>query len=76
MEPEKKSYGALIGSVVIIVLLVLGALYFWTTKTQAPTNTDDMEYANDQTTQELNQLELDLNAADTDLQVDAVDTLE
>ncbi|HWA31953.1 MAG TPA: hypothetical protein VG694_00665 [Candidatus Paceibacterota bacterium] len=32
MEPaEQKSNGALIGSIIIIVILVIGAIYFWQT---------------------------------------------
>ena len=29
MEPEEKSNGALIGSFVIIIILILGGLYIW-----------------------------------------------
>lgn len=29
MEPEQKSNGALIGSIIIIIILVIGGIYFW-----------------------------------------------
>lgn len=29
MEPEKKSNGALIGSVIIIIILIIGGIYIW-----------------------------------------------
>lgn len=31
MEPEKKSNGALIGLIVIIIILILGGIYIWQT---------------------------------------------
>ena len=31
MEPEKKSNGALIGSIIIIVILIIGGIYIWQT---------------------------------------------
>ena len=32
--PEEKSMGALIGSIIIIVILVIGGLYLWSSKMQ------------------------------------------
>lgn len=29
MEPEKKSNGALVGSIIIIVILIIGGIYLW-----------------------------------------------
>ena len=29
MEPEQKSNGALIGSVIIIIILIIGGIYLW-----------------------------------------------
>ncbi len=31
MEPEQKSNGALTGSIIIIVILIIGGLYLWKT---------------------------------------------
>ena len=32
MEPEKKSNGALVGSIVIIIIIVIGGIYIWQSK--------------------------------------------
>ncbi|KKR79687.1 MAG: hypothetical protein UU24_C0004G0025 [Candidatus Nomurabacteria bacterium GW2011_GWA2_40_9] len=32
MEPNKKSNGALVGTIVIIIILVLGGIYMWNSK--------------------------------------------
>ena len=32
MEPEKKSNGALVGSIIIILILVIGGIYIWQSK--------------------------------------------
>ena len=34
MEPNQKSNGALVGSIIIIIILVLGGIYLWTSKTK------------------------------------------
>lgn len=69
MEPEKKSNGAFIGLVVIIIILILGGVYIW------KTNKDRMKAEPKAVTQEdqndLNQLDLDANNTDTNLGVDA-----
>ncbi|MDQ3245213.1 MAG: hypothetical protein M3P22_02640 [bacterium] len=37
MEPNNKSNGALIGSIIIILILIVGGIYFYTTRvSQAP----------------------------------------
>jgi hypothetical protein len=35
MEPEKKSNGAFIGLIVIIIILILGGIYIWITNKNA-----------------------------------------
>ncbi|MBP6865936.1 MAG: hypothetical protein KBC12_00100 [Candidatus Pacebacteria bacterium] len=87
MEPtqEKKSYGALIGSVIIIVILVLGGIYFWMSKqnnemqiqeTQTPNEESSKLNAEDEATaSELSNLEAELEqgaSLDTSLDVSAV----
>ncbi len=83
MEPnqEKKSYGALIGSVVIIVILVLGGIYFWMSKQNTEISTPEENQGaqiNDQdaaATSELNELEDELNlgaSVDSSLDVSTV----
>lgn len=42
MEPEKKSNGALVGSIIIIIILVIGGIYFWQTSLKERTAPSDM----------------------------------
>jgi len=87
MEPnqEKKSYGALIGSVIIIVILVLGGIYFWMSKQntemqiqETPTLNEESSNLNaedEATASELSSLEAELeqgSSLDTSLDVSAV----
>ena len=73
MEPEKKSHGALIGSIVIIVILVIGGIYMWQQKAQKAEELKQIQ--SEQNTQtndgELNNLEQDVNSTDTNVDVDA-----
>ena len=79
MEPEKKSHGALIGSIIVIVILIIGGLYIWQSKVKAPATTVDTNQLPPATptpidttsaTDELNTLEQDLNSVNTDVGVD------
>lgn len=72
MEPtEKKSNGALIGSIVIIIILIIGGIYIWQSKVKTTLEQKDQypgtisEEAN-----ALNSLEQDLNDIETDIDVD------
>lgn len=73
MEPEKKSHGALIGSIIVIIILVIGGLYIWQSNVknttnkppETPTPIDTVS-----TTDELNTLEQDINSTNTDVGVD------
>lgn len=38
-QPEKSSTGALIGSIIVIIILILGAIYFWGGKLNKSENT-------------------------------------
>jgi len=74
MEPEKKSNGALIGLVVIVIILILGGLYMW--KVNSEENTGDpyqpeSSAITNEDADELSSLETDLQAADTSTGVDA-----
>lgn len=57
MEPttDKKSNGALIGSIIIIVILVLGGIYIWMSKTNMPTEVQEEVQNEQQSLGELNQ---------------------
>jgi len=75
MEPEKKSHGALIGSIIIIVILVIGGIYIWQTKVKeiklqrekTEMQAQALQAASDK---ELQLLEQELQSADTNVNVD------
>ena len=76
MEPQKKSNGALIGSIIIIVILIIGGLYVWQTKVKQikleqqrvkmQADALNATYMN-----ELKTLEQDMNNTDTTIDVNA-----
>jgi len=70
MEPEteKKSNGALIGSIIIVVILVIGGIYVWQSKVK--TTLEQKQQITPADTEELNTLEQDLNSVDTNVDVD------
>ena len=68
-EPKKGGVGALIGSIIVILILVLGALYFWGGKLQqeeGELNFDESAAVNAVAgaSDELSDIEADLNAGD------------
>ena len=76
METEKKSHGALIGSIIIIVILIIGGIYIWQSKVKTitmPKNTENVIQTNEITpadVNDLNVLDQDLNTTDTNTGVD------
>ena len=74
MEQEKK-HGALIGSIIIIVILIIGGIYIWQTKVKeiklerqkAQMQAEAINAAN---LNDLNSLEQDLNSTDSNLGID------
>jgi len=76
MEPEKKSHGALIGSIIIIVILVIGGIYVWQQKTQNEKKIKllQQEQTMQNSSNELNNLDQEVNSTDSnvDVNVDAV----
>jgi hypothetical protein len=76
MGQEKKSYGALIGSIIIIVILIVGGIYIWQTKVKEmklEQKRVQMQAAaiNAANMNELKTLEQDLNSTDVNTGVDA-----
>lgn len=74
MEPTQKSNGALIGSTIIIIILILGGIYFWRTnlknlkENEAPnTETTDSVGATSTTDLEANINSIDLEGLDEGL---------
>jgi hypothetical protein len=74
MEPEKKSNGAFVGVVIIILVLIIGGIYIWQSKVQKALEVKKAQEENvvpaDTTQNELDALEKDLNSLDTDVSVD------
>ena len=72
MEPEKKSNGAFVGLVIIVIILVVGGIYIWqTNKAVLENNKNQVETVTDQDSADLSALELDASAIDTSSGVDA-----
>jgi uncharacterized protein HemX len=79
MEPQKKSQGALIGSIIIIIILIIGGIYIWQIKIKemkAEQQRVQMQAAaiNAANLNELKTLEQDINNTDTtvDVNVDKI----
>jgi uncharacterized protein HemX len=70
MEPEKKSNGALVGLIVIVIILIIGGIYIWQANKNAINPLEESQVS-DQDSTELNTLEQDLETADTEVGVDA-----
>lgn len=79
MEPEKKSNGALIGLIIIIVILIVGGIYLWQkNKSKIIQNPQSLAVTKTVTpndTASLNSLEQDLNTTSTNVDVN-VDSLK
>ncbi len=71
MEQEQKSNGALFGSIIIIVLIILGGVYIWQTKMkevqQEKQKQTEIIQANNA---ELDKIEQDLKNADMATNID------
>ena len=76
MEPEKKSNGALVGSIIIIIILIVGGIYIWQSKVKNALEQKSIQSENLAPTdeEELNSLEQDLNTVNTNIDVN-VDTI-
>ena len=78
MEPEKKSNGALVGLIIIIIILVIGGIYIWqSNETAILQNTENPseEAVSETDSAELDALEQDLETVDTDIGID-INTVE
>lgn len=72
MEPEKKSHGALIGSIIIIIILIIGGIYIWQSRVKDMQMKKQLqaEAINALTADELNKLEMDLSNTDPNINID------
>ena len=73
MEPEKKSNGALVGLIVIIIILIIGGIYIWLSSQKAvelQNSQTESQNVTDQDAAALNALEQDSNTIDINTGVD------
>ncbi len=79
MEPEKKSNGALIGLIIIILILIIGGVYLWQkNRSKIIENPQSLAVTKTVTPDDsasLNTLEQDLNTTNTNIDVN-VDSLK
>ena len=77
MEPEKKSNGALVGLVVIIIILVIGGVYMWKSNKDTVNDTDvPTESVSTIDTTELDTLEQEINVTDIDVGANMIDSIQ
>ncbi len=80
MEPEKKSNGAMVGLVVIIIILIIGGIYMWQKKQSATETIDQTPLQSETVTTddstELETLEQDLNTADTEIDASVINSVQ
>jgi hypothetical protein len=81
MDTEKKSNGALIGLVIIVVILVIGGIYMWQSSQDTTVNStiSDNQTSSGGVTAEdvanLDTLDADINSADTSIDANTVDSV-
>jgi uncharacterized protein HemX len=72
MEPEKKSNGALVGLIIIVVILAVGGFYVWqTNKDTIQNNTEQNSVLTEEDQNELDTLDQEILDLDTNIGVEA-----
>lgn len=62
---KNNSIGAIIGIIIILAIILLGALYFWNNNAEAPLDDEQVNALNTQSeSDEISSIEADLNATD------------
>ena len=80
METEKKSHGALIGSLIIVLILLIGSIYIWQSKVkevieEKNKKEEAIDPENLETSLELNIPEEEINNIDTNIGI-GIDKVE
>jgi uncharacterized protein YpmB len=77
MDPEKKSNGALIGSIIILAILIIGGIYVWQSKVKSAVEEKNSQSQVSPTDEaDLNSLEQDVNSANTDIEANAIESVD
>ena len=77
MEPDKKSNGAFVGLVVIIIILVIGGIYIWRSSKSTIDNTNSQsESVTEEDSVSLGTLEEDSNAAEIDVGANLIESVQ
>ena len=77
MEPEKRSAGALIGIIVIIILLIAGGIYVWNSKVETEMNGQlGGEVVSPTDEAELDNLDQEMNSVNTDIEASVIESVE
>ncbi len=81
MDTEKKSNGAIIGLVVIIIILIIGGIYMWksgkdTRTTETITTGTEVAPLTEQDSTDLNALDQDVETVDTNIEANAINSVE
>lgn len=66
MEPEKKSNGALVGLIIIVIILVVGGFYLWKVGSKEVTPPAENPTDIGGTSEDTLNIETDLNSIDLD----------
>ena len=74
MEPEKKGNGALVGLVVIILILLVGGIYVWVSR--AKNVPPPSENLGTEDVNSLDTLEQDIDTVETDIEANAINSVE
>lgn len=72
-EPQKKSMGPMIGLLIILIVIILGGLYFWNQTADMPyenTSTDELGVIQQQGTSD------EVSSIETDLQATVIDSID
>lgn len=81
MEPEKKSNGALLGLIFVLIILIIGGIYMWQVNKNSVENVEEIPAPTETTvttedSADLDTLDKDLDTADIDLDANAINSVQ
>lgn len=75
MEPQKKSNGTLVGSIIIIIILIIGGYFVWRANVKKALDEKKIQSEDTDATQ-LNTLENAINETNVDVGANVIDSVE